>query len=64
VSGFRITLFFPLILLCWWSANVAARSFDDIIESKYINIAVYNDYPPYSYLDADTARGIDVDIAK
>ena len=64
MSGFRITLFFPLILLCWWSANVAARSFDDIIESKYINIAVYNDYPPYSYLDADTARGIDVDIAK
>ncbi|WOI39364.1 transporter substrate-binding domain-containing protein [Alteromonas sp. CI.11.F.A3] len=59
-----MTLFFPLVLLCWWSANVSARSFDDIVESKYINIAVYNDYPPYSYLDADTARGIDVDIAK
>ncbi|WP_410548995.1 substrate-binding periplasmic protein [Alteromonas sp. CI.11.F.A3] len=64
MAGFRITLFFPLVLLCWWSANVSARSFDDIVESKYINIAVYNDYPPYSYLDADTARGIDVDIAK
>ena len=65
----RTFYFIPFILLSFLSLSVLstsvfARSFDDIIESKKINIAVYNDYPPYSYMEAGSAKGIDVDIAK
>ena len=64
MSQSRITLFSPLFLLYLFSIEVDALSFDDIIESNKINIAVYDDYPPYSYIEAGVAKGIDVDIAK
>ena len=41
-----------------------ARSLDDIQDSKKILIAVYDDYPPFSYQQNDKAMGIDVDIAQ
>ncbi|GEA08081.1 amino acid ABC transporter substrate-binding protein [Alteromonas sp. KUL42] len=40
-----------------------ARSLDDIVESGTIRIAVYNDYPPFSFLEENEAKGIDIDIA-
>lgn len=46
------------------TAACFARSYDDIIASRFISIAVYRDYAPFSYLDGDTPRGIDVEIAQ
>lgn len=39
------------------------RSFDDVIDSGYLTVAVYNDFPPYSFKQNNVARGIDIDIA-
>ena len=41
-----------------------ARSIEDIQTSGEIVIAVYNDFPPYSYIENGEAKGIDVDIGK
>jgi ABC-type amino acid transport substrate-binding protein len=41
-----------------------ARPLDDVVKSGYIDFAVYEDFKPYSWTDADgKPRGIDVDIA-
>ncbi|GAB2697547.1 transporter substrate-binding domain-containing protein [Aliiglaciecola sp. 3_MG-2023] len=52
-----------LCLLASLPATSIARSFDDIMESGYITVAVYNDFPPYSFKDNKVPRGIDVDVA-
>jgi polar amino acid transport system substrate-binding protein len=44
--------------------SVEARTYDEIIESGYIEIAVYNDFPPYSFKQSGQAEGIDVEVAK
>lgn len=41
-----------------------ARSYDDIIESNEIVVAVYRDYIPFSYQENGEAKGIDVAVAK
>jgi ABC-type amino acid transport substrate-binding protein len=48
------------LLLC---ATAFSRSYDDIIESNEIVIAVYNDFQPFSYLEDGKEKGIDVDLA-
>ncbi|MBN9245259.1 MAG: transporter substrate-binding domain-containing protein [Mesorhizobium sp.] len=41
-----------------------ARPLDDIVKSGYIDVAVYDDFAPFSWKDADGRyRGIDIDIA-
>lgn len=56
-----------LISLCvlslGWTTISQARSLDDIQESKFIVIAVYSDYLPFSAQVDGQAVGIDVDIA-
>ena len=44
--------------------SVQARSYDDIIESGYITIAVYNNFPPYSFLDDESPAGVDIEVGK
>ena len=45
--------------------NSHARSLDDIVESGVIEIAVYNDFPPYSFIsEQGTETGLDVDIGR
>ncbi|WP_434356656.1 transporter substrate-binding domain-containing protein [Parasalinivibrio latis] len=45
--------------------SAAGRSFDDIIESGEITVAVYADFPPYSFVDGENKPdGIDIGIAK
>lgn len=39
-----------------------ARSLDDIKNSGEIFIAVYEDFPPYSYIENGVAKGIDIDL--
>lgn len=41
-----------------------ARSYDDIIESKEISVAVYRDFVPFSYVENEKEKGIDIEIAK
>lgn len=43
--------------------SLVARSFDDIIESQYITVAVYRDFAPFSYQVDNAAYGIDIDLA-
>ncbi|MCI2282803.1 transporter substrate-binding domain-containing protein [Colwellia sp. MSW7] len=59
-----ITYFFWLsccLILC---ATASARSYDDIIESNEIVVAVYNDFAPFSYQENGQEKGIDIDVAK
>ncbi|ARD43045.1 transporter substrate-binding domain-containing protein [Colwellia sp. PAMC 21821] len=41
-----------------------ARSYDDIIESNEITVAVYRDFTPFSYQVNGEAKGIDIEVAK
>lgn len=54
-----------VLLLAIASSSLAqARYYDDVIASGYIRIGIYNDFPPYSYLEDGEAAGIDVEIGK
>lgn len=58
------------ILFTWISCCVLfctttfARSYDDIISSNKISIAVYENFPPFSYLENGKEKGIDVELAQ
>ncbi|PXY00020.1 substrate-binding periplasmic protein [Halomonas sp. LBP4] len=40
------------------------RPYDIVIESGYLNVGVYRDFPPYSYEKEGEAVGVDIDIGK
>ena len=40
------------------------RSLDRIVEEGWIEVALYEDFPPWSFDDHGTPRGIDVDLAR
>jgi ABC-type amino acid transport substrate-binding protein len=49
------------VLACQYAQ---ARTYDDILASGVLTVALYENFPPYSYLDAEgAATGIDVDVA-
>ena len=62
VKPFRVI--FILLCLITVSAFGEARSLDDIKDSGLIRIAVYTDYPPFSFIENDNPTGIDIDIAR
>lgn len=43
--------------------DIVGQDIDQIMDRGFITFAVYEDYPPYSWLDDGEPRGIDVDIA-
>ena len=45
------------------SLPACAGSFDDIVASGVLRVAVYRDYPPFSYEENGKLVGIDVDLA-
>ena len=52
-----------LASMCWQAAQ--ARPIDEVVDSGYITIFVYEDYAPYSWQDeSGEYKGIDVDIAR
>ncbi|MFD2176497.1 substrate-binding periplasmic protein [Veronia pacifica] len=54
-----------LLGLTLFSTGIAARSYDQIIEDGTITVAVYRDFAPYSYKDANgEATGFDVELAR
>jgi polar amino acid transport system substrate-binding protein len=53
-----------LLLIAGVCVPVGARPLEDVTASKVLRVAVYRDNPPFSYLDNDEAKGIDVDIGR
>lgn len=51
-----------LILLLISSIN--ARTLEEIKESGEISIAIYENFPPYSYIENGVEKGIDIDLGK
>jgi len=43
---------------------VHARPVDDVIDSGKLVVFAYSDYAPYSWVEGDTAKGIDIEIAR
>ena len=41
-----------------------ARSLDDVRASGVVSVAVYRDFPPYSWEDNGVAKGVDVEVAR
>ncbi len=42
----------------------AERNYDIIIESGYLKVGLYQNFPPYSYLVNSEPQGIDVELGK
>jgi ABC-type amino acid transport substrate-binding protein len=40
------------------------QTLDEIVERGWIEIAVYEDFPPYSWEDGTTAKGVDVEVGR
>jgi len=57
---------FSILLLSLQLLSVVAfaRPYDEVVESGYVTVFVYQDYAPYSWKEAGELRGIDVDIAR
>lgn len=45
-------------------SSLFARSLDEIQEEGNIIVAVYENFPPYSYIEDGIEKGIDIDLAK
>lgn len=44
------------------SRDIVGQDLDTIMDRGWMEFAVYEDYPPYSYLDAGKPAGVDVEI--
>lgn len=58
------SLFLWLSCCSLFCSTTFARSYDDIIESNEITVAVYSDFIPFSYRENGEAKGIDIEVAK
>ncbi|MDD4328431.1 MAG: transporter substrate-binding domain-containing protein [Aliarcobacter sp.] len=52
------------LLTLFFSISLLARSIDDIKASGEIVIAVYEDFPPYSFMEDGVPKGIDIELGK
>ncbi len=52
------------LLLCLGTAQAQVRDFDRIIESGTLRVALYQNFPPYSYEEGGQPRGVDYELAK
>lgn len=43
---------------------VKVRAFDDIVDSGVLKVAMYENFPPYSFMADTEARGVDVELAR
>lgn len=51
------------LLLCV-TGLLHARPIDEVVDSGYLTISLYEDYAPYSWQEGDQVLGIDADIAR
>ncbi len=56
VAALFLCLCLPLTLF--------ARPFDEVVDSGFLTVFVYQDYAPYSWYDGDELKGIDVVVAR
>ncbi len=40
------------------------QTLDEIVERGFLTIAVYEDFPPYSWLDGDQPKGVDIELGR
>lgn len=54
-----------LLMVCTWvqADVVKVRAFDDIIDSGMLKVAMYENFPPYSFMVDGEPRGVDVELA-
>lgn len=59
-------LLITLLALCLLlPTQLSARPFDELMASGFLRVAVYQDFPPYSFInESGKAAGVDVDIAQ
>lgn len=60
-ASLLLAIFFALTQ-CVHVAN--SRPLDEVLASKVLRVVVYQDNPPFSYLDGDDVRGIDADLGR
>ncbi|SEF94915.1 amino acid ABC transporter substrate-binding protein, PAAT family [Marinobacterium lutimaris] len=51
-------------LMVLGSGDVQARIYDDVVDSGFVRIGVYRDFPPYSFEQDGKPAGIDVDLGE
>ncbi len=59
-----LTLLFVCLLMLATGAQAQVRPYDDMLASGVLKVAVYDNFPPYSFRDGDRARGVDVELAQ
>ncbi|MBD9409807.1 substrate-binding periplasmic protein [Stutzerimonas stutzeri] len=66
MTGARLFLALWLTLCCALAQAdvVRVRAFDDIIESGVLKVAMYENFPPYSYQQDGQPRGVDFELAQ
>ena len=47
-----------------FAGQAQARYYDEVIDSGYLRIGVYRDFPPYSFLQNNQPAGVDIEIGK
>ena len=60
----RLLTLLCALWLCCVQSQVQARTYDDMLASGVLKVAVYENFPPYSFLQNGEARGVDVDLAR
>ncbi|MDY7534407.1 transporter substrate-binding domain-containing protein [Pseudomonas sp. Bout1] len=53
-----------VLMLCCQVAQAQVRGYDQMIADGELKVAVYKDFAPYSFEDAGTPRGVDVELAQ
>lgn len=60
----RLVALLCSLLLVIGQAQARVRAHEDILESGILKVAVYKDFPPYSFETDGKPRGVDVDLAQ
>ncbi|MCQ4347609.1 transporter substrate-binding domain-containing protein [Pseudomonas stutzeri] len=60
----RLLVVLSLCLGLFAAAQAQVRPFDDIVASGVLKVAVYENFPPYSFQRDGQARGVDVELAQ
>lgn len=53
-----------LALLAFVPVSADARPLDEVMTAKSLRVVVYRDNPPFSYMEEDEPKGIDVEIGR
>ncbi|MGH8355834.1 MAG: substrate-binding periplasmic protein, partial [Pseudomonas sp.] len=52
------------LLLGWAQAQAQVRPYDEIVASGVLKVALYENFPPYSFQQDGQPRGVDVELAQ